>query len=101
MAGFALRFAHASNLRIDVPLRGVEPLPDDARRLAEDAPAIAWERIVEACIDRDVAFLLLTPRTTVGALAPYDSRLLLNGLRQLSEYEIPVYWSLAPGETLR
>jgi hypothetical protein len=100
MAASALRFAHASNLRIDVPLRGVGELSNATRRLVEDAPAAAWERIVEACIDREVAFLLLTPRTSAESLAPFDSRVLLNGFRQLGEFEIPVYWSLAPGESL-
>jgi len=100
MAGFALRFAHASNLRIDAPLRGTGPLPESARRIAEHAPATAWQRIVEACIDRDVAFLLLTPRTSVGEFTSFDVRTLLAGFRQLGEYEIPVYWSLAGGEAL-
>ena len=65
MAQSILRFAHAGELRLNEPLRGVGRLSASDRRIAEDAPFAAWERVVEACVDRDVAFLLLTPRTSV------------------------------------
>lgn len=98
MAAHALRFAHVGQVRIDAPLAGVGWLPDAARRIAEDAPIAAWERTVELCIDREVDFLLLTPRTIASELCAGDRAALLAGFQRLNEFEIPIYWALAPGE---
>lgn len=54
------RFIHATNLRLDESLMRTGPLEGQARLIAEDATLLAFERIVEHCIDRDVDFLLLT-----------------------------------------
>lgn len=99
MAHPVLRFAHVSNVRLDEPLRGVGQLPGAERRTAEDAPRVAWERVIEACVDRDVEFLLLTPQTIAGSWSLVDSHDLLDGFRQLQEFGIRVYWSASPDET--
>lgn len=99
MAQSILRFAHAGELRLNEPLRGVGRLSASDRRIAEDAPFAAWERVVEACVDRDVAFLLLTPRTTVGPWSVLDRQRLLDGFRQLEEFGIGVYWALSADES--
>lgn len=90
-----LRFAHAGNLRLDAPLRGVGTLPAAARRIAEDAPAIAWRRLVDACLERDVQFLLLTPRTISRNLLLRDRCELLDGFSRLDDEGVAVYWVLA------
>lgn len=100
MAAHALRFAHAGQVRIDAPLAGVGWLPDAARRLAEDAPCGAWDRTVELCIERDVDFLLLTPRTVTSALCAHDRAALIAGFQRLGEFDISVYWVPASDEPL-
>ncbi|MBL8851804.1 MAG: hypothetical protein JNG89_19165 [Planctomycetaceae bacterium] len=98
MALYSLRFAHAGNLRLNQPLRGAGSLTDAARCIAEDAPARAWERLVAACIEHDVDFLLLTPRTLPGTTLIDDRRALLAGFRRLADSSIPVFWALEDGE---
>jgi hypothetical protein len=94
-----LRFAQAGNLRLNHPLRGVGPLSAPARHIAETAPALAWERVVAACIENGVDFLLLTPQTMAGASLIDDRRTLLAGFRRLADSGIPVFWALAARET--
>lgn len=92
MAQSVLRFAHAGHLRLDSPLRGVGPVPTAVRRLVEDAPTIAWRRLVDAGIEREAEFLLLTPRTVSSSLSLHDRRELRAGVQQLAHARIPVYW---------
>jgi hypothetical protein len=54
-----LRFIHAANLRLDAPLQDTGPLPDDLQTIIQSATITAWERLVEACLNLDVDFLLL------------------------------------------
>lgn len=98
MPQHSLRFAHASQLRLDSPLRGVGPLTSAARRIVEDAPLIAWRRLVDACIERDVQFLLLTPRTIAASLSLRDRHALRAGVQRLAEAGIAVYWRLCSDE---
>lgn len=59
----ALRFAHASNLLLDHPLRLVGSISTTARSVVVDASLTAFERLIEGCVDQEVDFLLLTGNT--------------------------------------
>src|SRR4051794_29424949 len=98
MTQSALRFAHAGNLRLDAPLRGIGPLPRAVRPVVEDAPIIAWRRLVDACIEREAEFLLLTPRTVGASLSLRERCELLSGVKRLAEAGLSIYWVLDPDE---
>lgn len=94
----ALRFIHASNVRVDAPLRGTGPIPDAVRRLAEDATCASFEGIISACIDRKVDFLLLTGNSFLETDQSLRARVaLLRGFEQLREHGIAAY--VVPGES--
>ncbi|MFP6765014.1 MAG: hypothetical protein VB858_15410 [Planctomycetaceae bacterium] len=59
----ALRFVHAASLLIDHQLHDVRPAADELRPTLIDATITAFERLIEACVDQDVDFLLLTGDT--------------------------------------
>ncbi|MEW4529321.1 hypothetical protein [Maioricimonas sp. JC845] len=86
------RFIHATNLRLDESLMRTGPLEGQARLIAEDATLLAFERIVEHCIDRDVDFLLLTGNAFDFEAFTVRARIALEkGLALLEEADIPVY----------
>lgn len=60
MSADSFRFIHATNLRLDQPLTGAGALSADDRSIVEDATLTAFTRIVDACLQNDVDFLLLT-----------------------------------------
>lgn len=94
----AVRFAHAGHLRLDSPLRGAGSLNDAARQIVEDATLLAFERLVDACIERDVEFVLLTPTTAPAGLTLRARRSLLRGFETLGEFGIRVYWLVGPDD---
>lgn len=63
MAFEALRFIHAAGVLADHQVRDTGPCDDDLRSKLIDATLLSFERIVEACVDNDVDFLLLTGDT--------------------------------------
>jgi exonuclease SbcD len=63
MAFEALRFIHAAGVLADHQVRDTGPCDDDVRSKLVDATLLSFERIVEACVDNDVDFLLLTGDT--------------------------------------
>lgn len=92
------RFLHTANLFLDHQLHGVGRVPDHLRDTLEQATLLAWERIVDAAISRQVDFVLLagnafdaTDHTLTGQVA------LVQGLERLAEHDIPVF--IAPGES--
>jgi DNA repair protein SbcD/Mre11 len=63
MAIEALRFIHAAGVLVDHQVRDTGPCDDDVRSKLIDATLLSFERIVEACVDHEVDFLLLTGDT--------------------------------------
>jgi exonuclease SbcD len=63
MAFEALRFIHAAGVLADHQVRDMGPVDDDVRSKLIDATLLSFERIVEACVEHEVDFLLLTGDT--------------------------------------
>lgn len=90
------RFLHTANLYLDHQLHGVGRVPDHLRETLEQATLLAWSRIVEAAITRQVDFVLLAgnafdaaDHTLTGQVA------LVQGLERLAEFDVPVF--IVPG----
>ncbi len=93
------RFIHAANVRLDVPVsvQTTEKLTDELRFAFEDATLHAFDEVIEACIKRDVDFLLLSGNIFIEADRSLRARLaLLKGFAHLDEYNIHVF--VLPGD---
>ena len=94
------RFIHAANIRLDVPVSVYlsEQLTDDLRHQLEDATLLAFDCVIQNCIEQRVDYLLLSGNVFVEADRSLRARLaLLQGFRQLQEEAIPVF--VIPGDT--
>lgn len=96
MALEPFRFLHAANLYLDHQLRDVGPLPDAFRDIVERATLLAWDRIVDAAIARQVDFVLLAGNAFDAADHSLTGQVaLVQGLERLGERDIPVF--IVPG----
>jgi len=91
-----LRFLHACDILVDHPLRDLQSLSRDAKAIAVAATVTSFERIIEACLEHEVDFLLISG----GMFDERDRSLrtrvaILDGLDSLQEAGIPVY--IMPG----
>lgn len=85
------RFVHAARLLLDHPLQGTGPLPDSIRPMVEDATLLAWEGVVEACLNEAVDLLLLTgDDSELFGPGLRGAAALQRGLKQLAEAGISV-----------
>jgi len=80
------RFVHAADLHLDTPFEGLaEIAPAWAERL-RDASLQAFDALVDLCLERDAAFLLLAGDVYDGAERGIRAQLRLEaGVRRLSE----------------
>ena len=93
------RFLHAANVRLDVPVsvQTTETLTDELRFAFEDATLHAFDEVIEACIKRDVDFLLLSGNIFIEADRSLRARLaLLKGFSRLEDVNIQVF--VLPGD---
>ena len=93
------RFLHAANVRLDVPVsvQTTETLTDELRFAFEDATLHAFDDVIEACIKRDVDFLLLSGNIFIEADRSLRARLaLLKGFSRLEDVNIQVF--VLPGD---
>lgn len=91
MAQTILRFVHAARLRLDAPLTGTGPLSADARRIVEDATLIAWQRLIDACLEQGADFLLLTGTIFDSPPTRRARKAFADGCAALAEYGIDVF----------
>lgn len=90
------RFLHAANLYLDHQLRGVGPVADHLREPLEQATLLAWDRIVETAITRQVDFVLLAGNSFDAADHSLTAQVMLvQGLEKLAEHDVPVF--IVPG----
>lgn len=93
------RFIHAANIRLDVPVsvQTAETLTEELRFAFEDATLFAFDEVIEACVKRDVDFLLLSGNVFIEADRSLRARLaLLKGFNKLDEHNIHVF--VLPGD---
>lgn len=92
----SFRFIHAARGMVDHPLHGTGAAPEAMREIAEEATVTAFERVIDACLEHEVDFLLLAgdcfdknDRTLRGPAA------IVNGLERLADEGIAAI--IAPG----
>lgn len=87
-----LTFIHAADIHIGAPFRGLRALSDDWGRRLYDAIPQAWDRVVDAAIDRKVDFVVVAGDIFDSVRASYrDYRRFFQGLWRLDEQGIPTY----------
>ena len=94
------RFIHAASIRLDVPVsvQTAEALTDELRFAFEDATLHAFDEVIEACVKKDVDFLLLSGNVFVEPDRSLRARLaLLAGMHRLAEHDIQVF--VLPGDS--
>ena len=92
MAWEPLRFLHAAGLWLDHPPSGIGPLPDDLRRIAEDATLTAFDRLIDVAIERQVDLVLLAGDTFDDADGSLRAQVALSdGCSRLKEQGIRVF----------
>ncbi len=88
----ALRFIHASNLYLDHQLQAAGVLPNRVVKTVEAATVTAFERLVVACLDQEVDFLLLTGNSFDECDRSLRARVaLIHGFETLAKHDIPVF----------
>lgn len=109
MAFEALRFIHAAGVMADHQVREIGSCSDEIRSELIDATLTAFERIIEACVEHEVDFLLLTGDTFCEADRSLRARVAIrDGFECLGEAGIDVFvvpgpndppaaWSSIPG----
>jgi len=92
------RFIHASNLRLDHQPQGSGPVSESAQQLLEDCTLTAFTNVIQACLDQEVDFLLLTGNSFVETDHSIRARVsLIEGFQKLVAHRIPVL--VVPGES--
>lgn len=94
--GAKLTFIHSGDLHLGAPFRGLRALsPAWAQRLVRAIPE-AYDRVIQACLDNQVDFLLLAGDMFDTDKPSYaHQRHFLRGLERLQDAGIPVY--MIPG----
>ena len=94
--GAKLTFIHSGDLHLGAPFRGLRALsPAWAQRLARAIPE-AYDRVIQACLDNHVDFLLLAGDMFDTDKPSYSHmRHFMRGLERLHDAGIPVY--MIPG----
>lgn len=92
-------FVHASDLRLDVAMRGIAAVPAALRPALRDAPLLAWRSLVELALAREAAFVLLGGGL-FGADPPSarSSLALRDGVQRLRAGGVEVVIALAAAE---
>ena len=88
-----ITFLHATGVLVDHQARGIRLSgDDDARSAVLDSSCVAWQRVVETCVNHSVDFLLLGGDTFAESDRSLRARVaILDGLRLLADSGIPVF----------
>jgi DNA repair protein SbcD/Mre11 len=96
MAFEALRFIHAAGVLADHQVRDTAPCDAEVRSKLIEATLLSFERIIEACVDHEVDFLLLTGDTFDESDRSLQARVAIrDGFQCLEEAGIDVF--VVPG----
>ncbi len=101
MAGVPIRFIHAADLHLDVPVYGLAEPPEHLRELLIDAPHLAAEGVFDAALLEDVDFVVLSGDVLhLDPLEPRSMVFLLQQFERLAEQHIMVYWNSGEADCL-
>ena len=93
MSDVGLRFLHASDFRLGLPMRGIRYVPDQWKEQLIDAPYTAVTKVVETAVNESVDFVVFTgDLIDPKGSSPYAINFLLEHFEILAAAEIPVYW---------
>jgi DNA repair exonuclease SbcCD nuclease subunit len=85
-------FVHAADVHLDSPLRGLERYEGAPAAKIRLATRVAFENLVQYCLDESVDFLLLAGDLYDGDWKDYNTGLfLLKQMTRLKEAKIPVF----------
>lgn len=88
-----IRFIHASDFHLELPLSGVSELPDSLRDLFLEAAYRAAARVFDAAVGVDADFLVLAGDIfDLGRAGPRAPLFLSEQFDRLAERGIQVYW---------
>ncbi len=91
------RFIHASNLRLDHQPQGVGAVSRESQIHLEDCTLNTFEGIIKACLEYDIAFLLLTGNCFIDEDYSTRARIaLIEGFQHLASKNIQVF--VIPGQ---
>src|SRR5262245_4489473 len=93
MSGAFIRFLHAADLRLELPVVGLDEVPPHLRELLVDAPYDAARRVFDTALKERVDFVVLSGNIIDPQRAgPRGIAFLLEQFHRLAEQEIVVYW---------
>jgi len=88
-----VRFLHTSDWQLETPIHGVVEIPPELREPFVDAPYLAAERVVQATIDHQVDFLVMSGNIlAIEYASPYSFEFLLRQFQRLGEHGVTIYW---------
>ena len=97
MASKPFRLLHAANLQLDCPLRGVGSVQDEIREIVDTATLVAFDRLINFAMEKDVDALLVTGNTFDAQHPSLAAEVAMrDGFERLAEKSIPVF--VVPGE---
>jgi DNA repair exonuclease SbcCD nuclease subunit len=89
-----LRFVHAGDLHLELPLRGVSELPEHLREAFLEAPYLAAEQIFETALTEGADALLLSGDVVqLDRAGPRALVFLGEQFKRLADHDIAVYWA--------
>lgn len=93
MSGASFRFLHAADLRLELPVVGLDEVPAHLLEAMLNAPYDAARRVFDAALKERVDFLILAGNV-VNPLrcGPRGIAFLLEQFQRLAEAEINIYW---------
>lgn len=88
-------FVHTAGLRLGMPFRGIGRIPARIRDTLAAAASRAWDDLVDACIAREVEFVVVVGGDEASNDHDLNSRLRLRaGLRRLAEHGIRCFLTI-------
>jgi exonuclease SbcD len=86
------RFVHAADLHLDTPFEGIRDTAPAVNRALREASLDAFDSLVDLCVERDAAFLLIAGDVYDGAERGLRAQLRFRqGLERLSESGVQVF----------
>lgn len=93
MSGAFIRFLHAADLRLDLPVLGLEEVPPHLIDALINAPYEAARRVFDTALKERVDFVVLAGNVVHPLrCGPRGIAFLLEQFQRLAEQEIVVYW---------